>query len=237
MRCARLFVAVVLAAFLAGCASAPRQPIAAAPVVTPATQADIDNLIYDRHAARDIRPARVAALPAAMTVPAAPATPLTPAMAFEGEPPYTLNAGDKLRVVVFGQDGLSNTYVIDASGNITMPLIGAVPARGQTTAELARSIAARLRKGFIREPHVAIEVDTYRPFFILGEVTLPGQYPYVPHMTVENAIAIAGGFSPRAYRWDVRIDRPVGSGIVRKSVPPLTRVRPGDTIIVKERWF
>jgi polysaccharide export outer membrane protein len=220
----------MLAAFLAGCASAPRPQIAAAPVVTTATQAEIDNLIYDRHAANGVRLDHVA-------MPAEPVVPLTPAMAFEGEPPYTLNAGDKLRIVVFGQDGLSNTYVIDASGAITMPLIKAVLARGLTTDELARAIAARLRKGFIREPHVAIEVDTYRPFFILGEVTLPGQYPYVPHMTVENAIAIAGGFSPRAYRWDVRIDRPVGSGVVRKSVPPLTRVRPGDTIIVKERWF
>ena len=234
MRPARLFVSVMLAAFLAGCASAPRQHIAAAPV---ATQADIDNLIYDRHADRSARPDHVAPVPAAVTVSEEQVVPLTPAMAFEGEPPYTLNAGDKLRVVVFGQDGLSNTYVINAAGAITMPLIGAVPARGLATEELARAIAARLRKGFIRDPHVAIEVDTYRPFFILGEVTLPGQYPYVPHMTVENAIAIAGGFSPRAYRWDVRIDRPVGSGVARKSVPPLTRVRPGDTIIVKERWF
>lgn len=237
MRPARLFVPVMLAAFLAGCASAPPQHTAAAPIATIATQADIDNLIYDRHAANGVRPDHVAPMPAAVAMPAEPVVPLTPAMAFEGEPPYTLNAGDKLRIVVFGQDGLSNTYVIDAAGALTMPLIGAVPARGLTTDELARAIGARLRRGFIREPHVAIEVDTYRPFFILGEVTLPGQYPYVPHMTVENAIAIAGGFSPRAYRWDVRIDRPVGSGVVRKSVPPLTRVRPGDTIIVKERWF
>ena len=101
----------------------------------------------------------------------------------------------------------------------------------------ARAIADRLRRGFVREPHVAIEVEVYRPFFILGEVTTPGQYAYVPHMTVENAVAIAGGFTPRAYRWDIRIDRPAPGGVLRKSVPLLTRVWPGDTIVVTERWF
>ena len=125
-----------------------------------------------------------------------------------GEPAYALDTGDKLRIVVFGQEGLSNSYFVDAAGQVTIPLIGAVTARGLTTQALARAVAAKLRAGFIREPHVAIEVETYRPFFILGEVTQPGQYPYVPNMTVETAVAIAGGFTPRAYRYDVKIDRP-----------------------------
>ena len=162
---------------------------------------------------------------------------VVPAEAFAGEPPYTLDTGDKLRIVVFGQDGLSNSYVVDASGVITMPLIKAVPARGLTTQQLARAITEKLRGGFVREPHVAIEVEVYRPFFILGEVTTPGQYAYVPHMTVESAVAVAGGFTPRAYRWDIQVDRPYAGGIMRSKVPLLTRVRPGDTIIVKERWF
>jgi polysaccharide export outer membrane protein len=155
------------------------------------------------------------------------------------EPPYLLDTGDKLRIVVFGQDGLSNSYFVDASGQITMPLIGVVNARGLSTQQLARAVAEKLRAGFIREPHVAIEVETYRPFFILGEVTQPGQYPYVPNMTIETAVAIAGGFSPRAHRWDVHIDRPAQGSALRSrgSVPLLTRVRPGDTIIIKERWF
>src|ERR1043165_5831616 len=106
---------------------------------------------------------------------------------------YALDSGDKLRVVVFGQDGLSASYSVDTSGNITMPLIGAVQARGHTPAKLQAAIAAKLRQGFVREPHVAVEVETYRPFFILGEVTLPGQYPYVANMTIETAVAIAGG--------------------------------------------
>jgi polysaccharide biosynthesis/export protein len=162
---------------------------------------------------------------------------VVPAEAFAGEPPYTLDTGDKLRIVVFGQDGLSNSYVVDASGVITMPLIKVVPARGLTTQQLARAITEKLRGGFVREPHVAIEVEIYRPFFILGEVTTPGQYSYVPHMTVESAVAIAGGFTPRAYRWDIQIDRPYAGGIMRSKVPLITRVRPGDTIVVKERWF
>jgi polysaccharide export outer membrane protein len=154
-----------------------------------------------------------------------------------GELPYTLDSGDRLRVVVFGQDGLSNTYLIDVSGKITMPLIGAVPARGCTTGELARAIAERLRRGYLREPHVAIEVETYRPFFILGEVLAPGLYPYVPNMTVETAVAIAGGFTPRAYRYDFEISRSSMGVTSRQKVPLIAPVRPGDTITVSERWF
>jgi polysaccharide export outer membrane protein len=150
---------------------------------------------------------------------------------------YALDSGDKLRVVVFGQDGLTNSYAVDAAGNITMPLIGAVPARGLSTAELSAAIGARLRQGFIREPHVAVEIEAYRPFFILGEVTFPGQYPFVANMTVETAVAIAGGFTPRAYHTDVVISRTVGGEAVRATVPVTTLVRPGDTITISERWF
>ena len=121
--------------------------------------------------------------------------------------PYTLDAGDKLRIVVFGQDTLSNTYIVDAEGRVSLPLIGTVNARGMTTAQLSGAIKSRLSQGFIRDPSVAVEVEVYRPFFVLGEVTYPGQYPYVPNMTVENAIAIAGGFTPRAAKDRVSVTR------------------------------
>ena len=150
---------------------------------------------------------------------------------------YHLDAGDRLRVVVYGQEGLTNTYAIDAGGSITMPLIGSVPARGRTTAGLAAEIAAKLRRGFIREPSVAVEIEAYRPFFILGEVAAPGQYPYVPNMTVESAVAIAGGFSPRARRDRVTVTHTDASGTARFVVPPGTPVSPGDTVLVGERWF
>lgn len=150
---------------------------------------------------------------------------------------YHLDAGDKLRVVVYGQEGLTNTYAIDAGGSITMPLIGLVPARGRTTAGLAAEIAAKLRNGYIREPSVAVEIDAYRPFFILGEVAAPGQYPYVPNMTVESAVAIAGGFSPRAKRDVVTLTHSDAGGAMRMVVPLGTPVGPGDTVFVGERWF
>ena len=150
---------------------------------------------------------------------------------------YHLDAGDKLRVVVYGQEGITNTYAIDAAGSITMPLIGAVPARGRTPAGLAAEITAKLRNGYIREPSVAVEIDSYRPFFILGEVQAPGQYPYVPNMTVESAVAIAGGFTPRAKRNMVTVTHTDAGGSGRYVVPMGTSLSPGDTVFVGERWF
>jgi polysaccharide export outer membrane protein len=150
---------------------------------------------------------------------------------------YRLDAGDRLRVVVYGQEGLTNTYAIDAGGSITMPLIGAVVARGRTPAGLASDISAKLRNGFIRDPSVAVEIETYRPFFILGEVAAPGQYPYVPNMSVESAVAIAGGFSPRAQRDRVTLTHHEGAGSERIVVPLGTAIGPGDTLLVGERWF
>lgn len=173
---------------------------------------------------------------ASAPVPVAYAAPIV-AAPVRYDAPYHLDAGDKLRVVVYGQEGLTNSYAIDAGGSITMPLIGAVPARGRTTAGLAGEIAARLRNGYIREPSVAVEIESYRPFFILGEVAAPGQYPYVPNMTVESAVAIAGGFSPRAKRDMVTVTHTEAGGAMRAVVPLGTPVSPGDTVFVGERWF
>jgi polysaccharide export outer membrane protein len=153
------------------------------------------------------------------------------------QPSYTLDSGDRLRVVVFGQDGLTNSYVLDASGNIQMPLIATVPARGLTTDQLSLRIADMLRQGYVREPHVAVEVEAYRPFFILGEVTAPGQYPYTPNMTVETAVAIAGGFGPRGLHDYVVVSRNFNGQPFRFQAPITTPIRPGDTVQVQERWF
>lgn len=153
------------------------------------------------------------------------------------EAPYTLDSGDRLRIVVFGQEGLTTSYSVDAGGNISMPMIGAVQARGLSPPQLAAQITAKLKNGFIREPHVAVEIEAYRPFFILGEVTYPGQYPYVANMSVETAVAIAGGFSPRAKRTTAEMSRPYMGQIIKGTVPVHTLVRPGDTITIGERWF
>ena len=194
-----------------------------APVAAVQPQGDIDSFAYGPSYG-------MAPAPAAAAYAAAPAPMVHDAA-------YRLDAGDKLRVVVYGQEGLTNTYAIDAGGSITMPLIGAVPARGRTPAGLASQITAKLRNGYIREPSVAVEVEAYRPFFILGEVAAPGQYPYVPNMSVESAVAIAGGFSPRARRDRVTLTHTDHSGSSRAVVPLGTALGPGDTVLVGERWF
>jgi len=152
-------------------------------------------------------------------------------------PAYTLDSGDKLRIVVFGQDGISNSYTVDAGGNVNLPLIGSVPARGNSTQQLSRTITAKLKQGFVREPSVTVEIEAYRPFFILGEVTNPGQYPYVANMTAETAIAIAGGFGPRASKRSVELTRTLPGQQMKGEVPLGYQLQPGDTIVVKERWF
>jgi polysaccharide export outer membrane protein len=188
-----------------------------------------------------VAPAPVVAAPIAaaplqaMPQPIEPQLVAQPVVVQEGA--YTLDSGDKLRVVVFGQEGLSASYTVDTSGRITMPLIGAVQARGMTPAGLQQAIAAKLRNGFVREPHVAVEVEIYRPFFILGEVTLPGQYPYVPNMTVETAVAIAGGYTPRAFKRRIEISHQVGGLTEKRVVSPNYPVQPGDTVHIAERWF
>jgi polysaccharide export outer membrane protein len=153
------------------------------------------------------------------------------------EPSYSLDSGDRLRIVVFGQEGISNSYLVDAGGNVNLPLIGTVPARGTSPQQLARIITDKLKQGYVREPHVTVEVEAYRPFFILGEVTNPGQFPYVANMTAETAIAIAGGFAPRASKSKVELTRNSGGQQFHGDVPLNYPLRPGDTIVVKERWF
>jgi polysaccharide export outer membrane protein len=221
-------------------------PVAAVP------QGDLDSMAYGQPgsappqvAAAESGGGAIGALRAAVAAPrpeSASVIMATPAAYAEPMPvrhdaAYHLDAGDRLRVVVYGQEGLTNTYAVSAGGSITMPLIGPVPARGRTTAGLAAEISAKLRRGFIREPSVAVEIEAYRPFFILGEVAAPGQYPYVPNMTVEAAIAITGGFSPRAQRRSAQLSRNTPLGPMRETVPLATPLAPGDTVTVKERWF
>jgi polysaccharide biosynthesis/export protein len=153
------------------------------------------------------------------------------------EAEYTLASGDRLRVIVFGQDNLSNLYSVDGSGRITMPLIASVQVSGLTTSQATDRIASRLRDGFIREPKVTVEIETYRPFYILGEVARAGQFPFATGMTVQTAIAIAGGFTPRAAQSYASLSRQVADEIVTVNVPINEPIRPGDTIVVKERWF
>lgn len=151
--------------------------------------------------------------------------------------PYTLDAGDRLRVTVFGEADLTNTYAVDKAGYIAFPLIGSVAARGRTQQQLEGAIAAQLRAGFLRNPDVSVEMDRYRPFFIMGEVSQSGQYTYVPGTTVQNAIAIAGGFTARALQDNVDITRQINGKVINGRVQLSDPILPGDTIYVRERLF
>jgi polysaccharide biosynthesis/export protein len=234
MRGARAQIVCLLTGFvLSGCMQTT------APVAAGQPRNDLDTMAYGQPHSLPATtlPARTMAADSASTASTLRSSYAAVQRPVAYDAPYRLDAGDKLRVVVFGQEGLTNTYAIDAGGSITMPLIGAVPARGRTPAGLADEISAKLRNGYIREPSVAVEVETYRPFFILGEVVAPGQYPYVPNMSVESAVAIAGGFSPRAKRDQVTLTHTDNSGSSRAIVPLGTPLSPGDTILVGERWF
>ncbi len=251
MRVARAFrlsmIAAMAALALSGCMRS------AGPTAMGQPQGDLNSMAYGQgyypaqsYPAQPVTADSGGAISALRTAFAQPARPVyaAPPVAYPAAPmpvaydaAYRLDAGDKLRIVVYGQEGLTNTYAIDAGGSITMPLIGSVPARGRTPAGLASEITAKLRNGYIREPSVAVEIESYRPFFILGEVQAPGQYPYVPNMSVESAVAIAGGFSPRARRDRVTLTHTDSSGAMRVVVPLGTSISPGDTVLVGERWF
>ncbi len=150
---------------------------------------------------------------------------------------YTLDTGDRLRVFVYGQPNLSRLYNVDQSGNISVPLIGNVRARGLSTPQLEGAIRARLSQGLVRDPQVTVDVQQNRPFFILGEVRTPGQFPYVTGMTGEMAVAIAGGFGERANERRARLSRRVGAYNEVIDVTPDTELEPGDTIYIYERFF
>lgn len=155
----------------------------------------------------------------------------------DSDGPYLLDTGDRLRVFVYGQPNLSRGYTVDHEGNITVPLIGSVHSRGLTTRDLEASIAAKLGTEFVRDPQVTVDVQQNRPFFIHGEVKTAGQYPYVSGMTVETAVAIAGGLSDRGSTRKFRITRRT-NGFVEQIIAPADYVvKPGDTVFVYERFF
>jgi polysaccharide export outer membrane protein len=152
--------------------------------------------------------------------------------------PYRLGAGDRIRIIVYGDKELSDSFAIADDGSVSLPLAGSVQASGRSTADIATGIAAALEsRGMMRDPSVAVEVETYRPIFILGEVTKPGQYPYEPGMTAIAAVSIAGGYTYRAIESYVGILRKEGTTSVTGRTLPQDKVAPGDVITVYDRRF
>jgi len=150
---------------------------------------------------------------------------------------YRLGSGDRVHIIVFGQNDLTGDYQVDGSGMLQFPLIGMVHAGGVTAGELQQTITSKLSPGYLRNPSVSVEVINYRPFSIIGEVNKAGAYPYVNGMTVLDAVALAGGFTYRAKDDDYRIRRSEGGQRVEMHANGNTPVNPGDIIIVPERFF
>jgi polysaccharide export outer membrane protein len=143
-----------------------------------------------------------------------------------------------VRITVFGQSDLSGEYAVDGTGVLAFPLIGQIRAGGRTASELEQQIVGKLKPDYLTDPRVAVEVLTYRPFYIVGEVKTPGSYPYVSGMTVLNAVALAGGFTYRAREESFYVTRTEKDGSkARVSAAPDTQVFPGDVITVRERYF
>jgi polysaccharide export outer membrane protein len=153
-------------------------------------------------------------------------------------PDYRLGSGDRVHIIVFGQDELTGEYQVDGSGKLSFPLVGEIQAGGLTARELERAIRSALSPEYLKDPKVSAEVMAYRPFYILGEVKTPGSYSYVSGMTIINAVALAGGFTPRAKENNFDLAR-MGKDGRRAKVDASqdTPVQPGDVITVRERWF
>ncbi|MBS0475310.1 MAG: polysaccharide export protein [Proteobacteria bacterium] len=152
---------------------------------------------------------------------------------------YRVAAGDKLRISVFDEPTLTGEYQIGGGGELAMPLIEAIPAGGLTPTEVAARVAEKLKAGgYVLVPRVSAEVVTNRPFYILGEVKLPGEYPYSGDMTFEQAVARAGGFSPRANKSTILLRRQNWTSAQRVKLDgPALKIAPGDTITVRESFF
>lgn len=157
--------------------------------------------------------------------------------AYEHSAGYLIGSGDRLTIRVVGQPDLTGDYVVDGSGLISFPLIKSVKVGGLSAPQARSLIAARLRQGFLRNPSVSVQTTNMRPFFILGEVNGAGSFPYQNGMTVQSAIAIAGGYSARANQQDVMLTRKDAKGTQTVKVPVTTQLYPGDIVFVRERWF
>ncbi len=152
-------------------------------------------------------------------------------------PSYRLGSGDKIRVITFGEESLTGEFFVGGSGKVSLPLVGEVQAAGLTIPEFQKKVETALQDGYLKEPRVSVEVLNYRPFYILGEVNKPGEYPYTNGLTVMNAVATAEGFTYRANTKRVMIKRADSALEQEFPLTSTTPVAPGDTIRIRERFF
>lgn len=150
---------------------------------------------------------------------------------------YVLGTGDKIKLTVYGETDLSGEYEVGSTGVVALPLIGDIAASGHTITHFEKAVREKLSEGYLRDPRVSAQVINYRPFFILGEVTKPGSYPFVNGMTVINAIALAGGYTYRADKGGMTMTRASDPNKKDAPVAEEAPVMPGDVIRVPERFF
>ena len=155
----------------------------------------------------------------------------------EAKSEYTLGVGDSVRINVYGQEEMSQEYKVEPDGVISLPLIGTVGAAGYSAREVEDAIVAKLHPDYMVNPRVSVEVIGFRNMYVLGEVQEPGKYEYVPNMTVLQAVAMAGGFTYRADESGAEITRHVKGALQTFTVNDKTMLKPGDTILIKRRWF
>jgi protein involved in polysaccharide export with SLBB domain len=150
---------------------------------------------------------------------------------------YRLSANDKMRIIVFGEDNLSGEFVVNGNGNVDLPLIGGVKAQGANVREFQERVVAKYKNGYLKDPKVSVEVLNYRPFFITGEVKSGGEYPYKNGLTVQDAVAIAGGYTYRANTGKVMIRRAGQDKEQEVQLGQRVPIVPGDNIRIPERYF
>lgn len=150
---------------------------------------------------------------------------------------YKLNINDRVRLTVFGEEDLSGEFDVDSNGYVSLPLIGRVFVAGFSIEESKKLIRDVFKNGYLVDPKVTLDVLSFQPFYILGEVKSPGSYPYVSGLTVLNAIALSGGYTYRADKDDIEIQREKNGQKEKFEAHEKTTVMPGDIITVDERFF
>lgn len=165
-----------------------------------------------------------------------PAAP-PPVSAADDSSGYQLGVGDKLRIIVFGEDDLGGEYVVDGNGFVRLPLVGQIKAAGLSVRQFEAGVETKLEDGYLKDARVSAEVINYRPFYIIGEVNKPGEYPYVNGMSVLNAVALAGGYTYRANDSRVHVRRNGSAEEITVPADQTTKIFPGDILRVAERFF
>ncbi len=149
---------------------------------------------------------------------------------------YKLGTGDRIKITVYGEKDLTMETTLNDDGVINYPFLGEIAVEGMTVKQLENKIYKNLKGDYLVNPNVHVSIETYRPFFINGQVKKPGGYPYQPGLTLRRAISLAGGYTERASKKNTFIvhqNKPETRIRARQSM----RIQPGDTITVEESFF